>query len=158
GTRYAAYGMDEKSRGERRQRYLLAPGATWELRLTTRRTRYHPPAADRRKPPPPVELTKEQVLEQVLAAVWLRARFGGGGLEGRKGLGSLSASGRDLPAGLDGCQSAADLLRRETLGIAREFDPAEADSPSLADPDLVSPTEWRVPDPDPFQAIERVGR
>jgi CRISPR-associated protein Cmr6 len=157
GSRYVAYGMDEKSRGERRQRYLLAPGAAWELRLTTRRTDYHPPVADPRNPPPPITLTKQQVLEQVLAAVWLLGRFGGVGSKGRKGFGSLAAAGPGLPTALDRCLYAADRLRRDSLGIARDFDPNRAEPGSLADPERQL-LEIAVSDRDVSQVIERVGR
>lgn len=40
GTRYIAYGMDEKSKGQRNQRYQIQPPVSWKLRLITRPTQY----------------------------------------------------------------------------------------------------------------------
>ena len=87
GTRYAAYGMDERNRGERKQRFIAAPGARWNFRVLTRKTKYQPASMNTENPPPAILLTADRVSKQVLAALWLLTRFGG--------IGSQSARGSD---------------------------------------------------------------
>nr|WP_238602735.1 type III-B CRISPR module RAMP protein Cmr6 [Fimbriiglobus ruber] len=161
GTRYVAYGMDESVRiggnRVRKQRYVMAPGASWELRITTRRSSYRPPVTDPKSPPPAIALTADEVREQALAACWLMAQYGGVGSKGRKGFGSLDVTGPDLPPGLDRCRAAAEQFRRDRLKRPGSFSQALAESPSISDPSL-SFFELNLPDRTANDAVERIGR
>jgi CRISPR-associated protein Cmr6 len=156
GVRYLAYGMDEKSKGERRRRWSCEPGSTWVLRLRGRNTRYVARREDLRRREAGVEITAEQVLEQARAALWLLTEFGGIGSKSRKGFGSLQAvavSGH--PLDLQSCMAVAGALRLH-LDLDRLFEAARAESPALSDPDRQSvaiPMPWA----DPVQALDAVG-
>jgi CRISPR-associated protein Cmr6 len=118
GTRYVAYGMDETSKGQRRQRYRLEPPASWELRLVARPATWN----DQKVP-------SGHILEQAKAALWLVCQFGGIGSKGRKGFGSLAADQLEN-YGLETCRKAANELR-EQLGLSNQFAESDAHSPSL---------------------------
>ena len=147
GTRYVAYGMDETSRGERRQRFVAMPGALWDLRVIARKTTYQSQLGS--------ELTAEQVSQQVLAAFSLLTRFGGIGSKGRKGFGSLKASNLDLPD-LAGCCSTGSSLR-EQVGGQRVFSVDRAESPSISDPQLQL-LEILISEPHTQNLIELIGK
>ncbi|MBD3165492.1 hypothetical protein GF324_02750 [bacterium] len=83
GLFYASYGMDEKSRGQRRQRYYLPRGAKWTLRFLAKDT-------DRKWENGTMTLTAAEAMAQAQAALWLLCNYGAVGSKSRHGFGSLS--------------------------------------------------------------------
>lgn len=77
GIAYLSYGMDEKSRGVRKQRRVLevSPQAKWLLSV----------ALNERKS----GLTRQQLAIHAKVAIWALCSFGGIGSRSRKGFGSL---------------------------------------------------------------------
>jgi CRISPR-associated protein Cmr6 len=150
GTRYAAYGMDENVRVDgqrvRKQRFVMDPGATWELRLLARSSSSGP--------------SGDEVLRQAVAALWLLTQYGGVGSKARKGFGSLQAGpeAADLwPTSLEECIAGGAAFRRSCGVPSRpQFEPALADPGGLADPDLqvVQIVVGRL---NPWQLVDRVG-
>jgi CRISPR-associated protein Cmr6 len=158
GLFYAAYGMDERSRGEVKQRHFLDAGATWQPRLTARPARFFADRDDAGKPDRRARgriVPAEKVLEQAEAALWLLTTYGGAGSKARKGFGSLHLAGSGL-GGLDlaGCKERAASLRRD-LGLSGTFDGSRAHSASLEQvlflDDLLTP--WS----DPWKVLDEVG-
>lgn len=78
GLFYLSYGMDDGGKSAKRRCYLPV-GAKWTLHITAR-----PSHADRN-----LNLSADDVLEQVTDALWLLGQFGGVGARSRKGFGSL---------------------------------------------------------------------
>lgn len=158
GARYVAYGMDETSRGQRRQRFRLNPPASWGLRVIARVTNFfvnREDIGDPKKAQNGRPLTAIQVLDQAKAALWLLCTYGGAGSKARKGFGSLAA--RDLD-GLDlgRCRSITREVRQQ-CSIDTAFSPDRADSPSISDPDLHN-IEIPVPAASADDVIERIGK
>ena len=150
GLFYVAYGMDEKSRGEVKQRYYLDVGWNWNLRLVARASS---PPSGASSPGP---IAAEQILNQALGALALLCTHGGVGSKARKGFGSLQVEDGRLPE-----LSLAELIDsaakfRRVLGWDRRFDEACLRSPALA---IAIPMEPAVRTPwvDPWQALDRIG-
>lgn len=159
GLRYLAYGMDEKSRGVRRQRFHLQPGARWKLRVTARATdffRDRDDVNDSKKKDRGRTIHPAEVMKQARAALWMLTRFGGVGSKARKGFGSLQCDDKPI-AGLDAgaCRDEGKALR-EYLDIDRPFDDALAETPSFFDP-RVKTEEIAANDNDPSSVLDRVG-
>jgi CRISPR-associated protein Cmr6 len=158
GIFYAAYGMDEKSKREVRQRHFLEAGATWQVRLTARPTRFYEDRDDAGRPDRRSSgclITAQRVLEQAEAALWLLTTYGGAGSKARKGFGSLRATGDRLGDMTQaGCQERAASLRQH-LGLPLTFDASRAHSLSLEQAlvrdDLVTP--WS----DPWKVLDEIG-
>lgn len=109
GLWYASFGMDDA--GKKRQ--YLPPGCRWNLRVACRG------AGD---------LSAEQVLGQVRAALWLLCHYGGVGAKSGKGFGSLSCT---LDAwSVEGCLNAAKDVRA-ALGADGLFRDQLAASPAI---------------------------
>jgi CRISPR-associated protein Cmr6 len=137
GTRYLAYGMDERNKGQRRRRYHLNPPASWELRLIARPTEFFANREDLGDPDKARNghrLPETQVLDQAKAALWLLCNYGGVGSKARKGFGSLGAGDLD-GFNLDRCRTIGSELRQR-CSIDRDFSLDRAESPSISDPDL----------------------
>ena len=158
GTRYIAYGMDETSREQRKQRFRLDPPASWRLRLIARRARFfinRNDLDDPQKANSGQQLTADQVLGQAKAALWLLCTYGGAGSKTRKGFGSLATTGIDLND-LAACQLVARDLRQRCR-IDAELAVSRIESPSISDPDLQRlemPGQAASPD----DILERIGR
>ena len=84
GLHYLAYGMDEISCSEKKQRYYVEAGAEWLINLSVREKGLKNEFTD---------LTSEDVEKHALLALSLLCRFGGIGSKSRKGFGSLHWSG-----------------------------------------------------------------
>jgi CRISPR-associated protein Cmr6 len=156
GIRYIAHGMDEISRGERRQRFRLDPPASWSLRLIARRTEFfinRNEMGDPQRANKGQRLTANQVLDQAKAALWLLCHFGGVGSKARKGFGSLAA---DQPQDhtLETCKDAANQLRHQ-LGLASGFDDSRAHSPALQQ--ILTPVKVSFSWPDIWTVLDQVG-
>jgi CRISPR-associated protein Cmr6 len=143
GTRYVAYGMDETSKRQRRQRYRLEPPASWKLRLIARPVTWNGK-----------KILGEHTLEQAKAALWLLCQFGGVGSKGRKGFGSLAAKELGI-ADLDACRKVGSKLR-EDLSLNIPFAVDRTESPSISDPDLQY-IEVDAPSTSAEEVIERIG-
>jgi CRISPR-associated protein Cmr6 len=156
GTRYLAYGMDETSREQKRQRFSLNPNppASWNLRLIARPGRY---AMDRHDAANPRQqlLTAATILDQAKAALWLLCTYGGVGSKCRKGFGSLAASGLD-DFNLDRCRSIGCQVR-EQHSVNTRFSPDRAESPGISDPDLRQ-CDITVHTDSSEDVIDRIGR
>ena len=159
GLFYLAYGMDERSRGEVRRRHYLDAGSAWEVRLTVRETLWfanRADAADPQRRASAQHISRDAVLRQAQAALWLLCQYGGVGAKSRKGFGSLRLEAEGLADfDLDACRQAADSLRRQ-LGLGSEFRVALAESSCLDHPDLIT-MEARLPWRDAWQAIDHIG-
>ncbi|RMD63764.1 type III-B CRISPR module RAMP protein Cmr6, partial [Candidatus Parcubacteria bacterium] len=155
GLRYVAYGMDEKSKGHRKQRYRLDPPAFWNLRLIARPTQFPNEADISQSKQQRVSLSAGRVLEQAKAALWLLCNYGGVGSKSRKGFGSLVAEQNDLTS-LEDCQRIARNLRQH-CSMDSTFSTTLAVSPSISDPD-VQCTTISVGPTFPEEVLERIGR
>ena len=143
GLFYAAYGMDETSRGQKRQRHYAEPGASWNVTLTARRGRL--PEGER-----PIAVT--QILQQGEAALWLLCRYGGIGSKARKGFGSFADLEVAGIATIDDCKRRAAAFRR-AVGVA------ERPRRSVSSSSLEEMLEWKVETPwkDWWFAIDQLG-
>ena len=163
GLWYASYGMDETSKGQRKQRHYLEPGARWRLRLVARSTRYfanRKDASDPAKARQGREITAEQALEQAKAALWLLCHFGGIGSKARKGFGSLATNMR-YDFQLDTCRDTAKQLR-QYLSLPNVFVERQAHSPSLEQmiprkEQKPSPVEISFSWPNVWSVLDQVG-
>lgn len=156
GLWYVSYGMDETSRGHRKQRYYLEPGARWRLRLIARPTRFfvnRKDAEDPKKAKDGKDISAHQVLNQAKTALWLLCHFGGVGSKARKGFGSLAAD-QLQDHNLQSCQKAANELRKH-LGLSNQFAEGNAHSPSLQQ--ILNPAEIRFTWHDIWQVLDQVG-
>lgn len=156
GLFYAAYGMDD-SRGEK-QRQFLDAGATWQLYLTARATRFFADrndASKKERRSRGIVIDAEVVLQQAEAALWLLTAHGAAGSKSRKGFGSLQARADRLQGmTLAVCKERAAVLRQH-LALPADFAPARAESSNL-DQALVMddvPTPWA----DPWKVLDEVG-
>lgn len=136
---YLSYGMDEVSKGQRRQRFLLGPGAHWQIRLTARDGLYE-------KSPIPADT----LLRQTRAALDLFLAFGGFGSRARKGFGSLSG-GTGKP---DLVALSAEAARfRNACGVtARPARPVQ--TPAIEE---ILMAEVNTPWSDPYFALHCLG-
>ncbi|MBA2226669.1 type III-B CRISPR module RAMP protein Cmr6 [Thermogemmata fonticola] len=156
GLWYASYGMDETSKGQRKQRHYLEPGARWRLRLVARPTRYfanRQDASDPAKARQGRQITAEQALEQAKAALWLLCHFGGVGSKARKGFGSLAADSLTNYT-RENCQRSAEQLR-QGLGLPNTFQAARAESPSWQQ--VLGPVEVAFSWPNIWSVLDQVG-
>ena len=143
GLFYAAYGMDEKAKGQVHRRHYAEPGARWTVTLKARKERL--PDGDRR-------IEAAEILGQGEAALWLLCRYGGVGSKARKGFGSFADVEVAGVTAVDDCKRRAAAFRR-TAGIA-ERSGAAAISSSLEDMlDLEVETLWK----DWWFAIDQLG-
>jgi CRISPR-associated protein Cmr6 len=158
GLFYAAYGMDEKSRGETKQRHFLDAAATWNVQVTTCPARFFTDRQDAAKAERRQRgkfLSAAQVLEQAEAALWLLATYGAAGSKARKGFGSLQIAGDALHAlKLQDCKERATGLRRH-LGLSTTFDPASAESSSIEQALFLN--DLSTPWDDPWKVLDEVG-
>jgi CRISPR-associated protein Cmr6 len=146
GLFYAAYGMDENSRGQRRSRFHLEPGASWRLRFTAHGLR----AGSRTIQP-------ERLLDQAHAALWLLCTFGAVGSKARKGFGSLQATAAGWEAhNLDAWRQQAHAFRRDH-NLPTAFDPARVQSATLERAERLSGELIRTPWSDPWYVLDQLG-
>jgi CRISPR-associated protein Cmr6 len=151
GMFYFSYGMHEKSRGVEKKRHYLGRGSAWRVRLTARDA----------KSGQKIALTRQEVMDQAVCAVWLLCHLGGIGSKGRKGFGCLSlGEAKDAAPNIQQIRHrAADL--RAKLGMGRGFEKERSMPGSL---DLIlgargktGPLELALGTADEWQAIERLG-
>lgn len=144
GLWYASYGMDEGGRDNRRQRHVMEPPASWQVRLIARRSRFESSGP---------EFAAPQVLEQAQAALWLLCHFGGVGSKAGKGFGSLSTT--ELAEwSLDKVkQHAADL--RRAMGLNNAFPESAAASASLEQ--MLGPVEATFAWPSIWSVMDQIG-
>ncbi len=90
GLHYLAYGMDEKSGGQIRQRFYVEPNARWELFASVRGNRRERTI---RVGSRACVITAQDIENQLLAALSLLCRLGGVGSKSRNGFGSLQWGG-----------------------------------------------------------------
>ena len=131
GLFYAAYGMDETSRGQKRRRYYVEPGANWTVTLTARRGRL--PEGGR-------SVAAAEIVRQGEAALWLLCHYGGVGSKARKGFGSFADLEIAGIATVDDCKRHAAAFRR-AIGIA------ERPRRSVSSSSLEEMLEWKVETP-----------
>jgi CRISPR-associated protein Cmr6 len=148
GLSYFSYGMDEISRGDRRQRWYLPEGAAWTISLMAR----------------PAHLDGDivpagAVLQQAESALWLLTHLGGLGSKGRKGFGCIAMDDGALP--IDQVRTRLAEIRdraremRELLGLRQPFE-ARAAFPGSLDA-LVSCIELPLPGNTAWYAIDQLG-
>ena len=166
GLFYAAYGMDEFSRGEQRHRYYVDAGSQWRIRLIASAAEFSLKRGglhERVRSARATLIPAQQILDQALAALWLLCAYGGAGSKSRKGFGSLQLSdisGQESPAltavaGLDQCRCLAAKFREE-WGLPREF--RLPDSPALGPPNgIPSPASIAVPWQDAWKIMDEIG-
>ncbi|MCR4413890.1 MAG: type III-B CRISPR module RAMP protein Cmr6, partial [Thermoguttaceae bacterium] len=145
GFLYLSYGMDEMPAGkpgERKQRFMIPPGAKWHIQLAARDGYYRAPGSNPKAAP--VRLPAPLILRQAQAALWLLSHYGGVGSKGRNGFGSLAQIGEsdDEHKRAEFERVAADF--RQKCG-AKESQQAHAEIASLKDvlPILSIPTPWK---------------
>ncbi len=156
GLWYSSFGMDETSRGQRKQRFFLGPPASWHLRFVSRATRFFPnrkDAADPKKAVLGKSITAEQALGQATAALWLLCCFGAIGSKGRKGFGSLAMKALDGWK-LENCGETAGELRA-ALQLPNTFDERRAQSPSLQQ--MLGPVEVDFGWPSVWSVLDQAG-
>lgn len=90
GLHYLAYGMDERSGGQNRQRFYVEPNARWHLFAAVKGNRREWTIHVSGKA---CVITAQDVENQLLAALSLLCRLGGVGSKSRNGFGSLQWDG-----------------------------------------------------------------
>lgn len=141
GLFYASYGMDERKRGERAQRYYVAPGAVWNVILNTCKGTLGDSSIE-----------ASEILRQGEAALWLLCHYGGAGSKARKGFGSFADIPIDGIRSIDDCKRVGNELRKK-LGLSS---PAESKACSSLDHmlDILEiPTPWI----NPWFALDQLG-
>lgn len=144
GLFYAAYGMDETSRGQKRRRYYVEPGARWTVTLTARRGRL--PEGER-------PVAGAEILRQGEAALWLLCHYGGIGSKARKGFGSFADIEVADIAAIDDCKRRAAAFRC-AVGVAERL-PGPVGSSSLEE--MLPPLEVETPWKDRWFAMDQLG-
>lgn len=143
GLFYAAYGMDEKIRSHKRQRFYAEPGASWTMTLNARQA--HLPEGGQ-------SVGAADVLRQGEAALWLLCYYGGVGSKGRKGFGSFADIEVQGIEAVEDCRKQSADLRRAVGFATRPQGPAA--TCSLEDMLTVEfATPWR----DHWRAIDQLG-
>jgi CRISPR-associated protein Cmr6 len=131
GLWYHTFGMDDtksvSGAKERQQRWFVAPGARWHLRLIARRASF--PADG--KAGKCQRLEANAVLDQALAALWLFCRLGAAGSKARKGFGSFVNPPELSDLDEARCRQLAADFRRSCAVGQGAFDPGLTDSPAL---------------------------
>ena len=143
GLGYAAYGMDERKKGNREQRWYADPGARWTLTLRARQSRHMDGAG-------PIEAA--DILLQGQAALWLLCHYGGIGSKARNGFGSFADVEIKGVETTDDCKGIGAGFR-EAAGLSGRIElPARSSS---LDDILVLPidTPWR----DPWFVLDQLG-
>lgn len=157
GLKYLAYGMDERSRGQRKQRWVADAGAEWELEVRFAESHFFASTkkngSDTRIG---VLISEELVRQQFHAALWLLTRYGGVGSKGRKGFGSLSVN-ESLSIETISQLNALAAGLREQLGLGISFSATLAESPALFHPGSII-KEFEVSARSGAEAIEAAGR
>jgi CRISPR-associated protein Cmr6 len=146
GLWYLSFGMDDKGRDERRQRYYIPPGAKWTVRLTARASSY---PTDEKKSKAK-NLDAEMVLEQAKAALWLLCHFGALGSKGRKGFGSFAELGGMT---MEDCLRSAAKFRR-ACGVPEQAE-RDAESPVLGT--MLLPLEVSTPWKNAWFVLDQLG-
>jgi CRISPR-associated protein Cmr6 len=127
---YLAYGMQTRN--------CKPAGSAWTLAITARRAEFRvTPKSDK----PDAKISRDHVLEQASAALWLLTSYGGFGAKGRKGFGSLADINVQGLASIEDCKKLAAGLRNE---LPRARGEADRRAPSLE--------RMRVPEPIPLRA------
>jgi len=143
GLFYAAYGMDEKIRGHKRQRFYAEPGASWTITLNAREA--HLPEGGQ-------SVGAAEVLRQGEAALWLLCYYGGVGSKGRKGFGSFADIEVQGIEAVEDCRRQSADLRRAVGFATRPQDPVGTSSlEDMLTVEVVTP--WR----DHWLAIDQLG-
>ncbi len=131
GLFYTSYGMDEKKRGERAQRYYVAPGAAWNVVLSAHKGS----TLDHKT------IEASEILRQGEAALWLLCHYGGVGSKARKGFGSFA----DIPINgildIEDCKRIGQELRQK-LGLSSQPGSEECSSLDNMLGVLEIPTPW----------------
>ena len=113
GIRYAAYGMDERKRGKRYQRWYVEPGARWTLTFSARRG-FIPENG------PFIEAA--DILRQGQLALWMLCRYGGVGSKARNGFGSFADVEIDAVGSIRDCKDAGERLHKSVGLTGRRID------------------------------------
>ena len=157
GLKYLAYGMDETSRGERKQRWVANPDGERQLEVRFTDSLYH--ASSKRKPEDQkqgLSIPAEAIKNQFVSALWLLGQYGGVGSKSRKGFGSLRVHEKlpfeSLQAVLARAQSIRDLLKSGT-----KFEETLAESPAISHPGTIT-KEFTVSAANATHAIELAGK
>jgi CRISPR-associated protein Cmr6 len=104
GLGYLAYGMREAHR-------LTKPAhSKWRLAISGRAAEFRRNLGSEK---PDARISRDSVLRQACAALWLLTHYGGVGAKGRKGFGSLVDVSIDGISALDDCKRLAAALRAE---------------------------------------------
>lgn len=154
GLWYVSFGMDEMSKGQRKQRHYLEPGSRWRLRLIARPTQFFIARKDAKegttqgKP-----ITAEQTLNQATDALWLLGYFGGVGSKAGKGFGSLTIAGLG-DWNPDAVRSRAAELRG-ALMLNNTF--SESGSSSASFQQILGPVEVAFSWPSVWSVLDQVG-
>lgn len=152
GLFYASYGMDEKIKGELRQRWYAQPGTRWTVRLIARGSSYE--ERDRAgnilcsRP-----LSAESVLNQAKAALWLLCHMGGVGSKARKGFGSFKDPAELKDVNLDWCKAQAAAFRHECAVAQHATDTPKSPALETALPIMEVSTPWK----DCWFALDQLG-
>ena len=168
GLFYAAYGMDEMSRGEPNRRFVLEVGSSWSVRLIANEAAFCANRSDIKESSNRrsiARLTAQQVLEQASAALWLLCNYGGVGSKSRKGFGSLQIATieRDDNASLDSLRELDDCRKsarelRESLGLDCSLQERAIESSALGTAaDIPGPIAVEVSWDDPWKIMDEIG-
>lgn len=90
GLHYLAYGMDEKSGGQFRQRFYVEPNAQWQLFVSLKENRREWKINIGKRE---CVISAQDVKNQLLVALSMLCQFGGVGSKSRNGFGSLQWKG-----------------------------------------------------------------
>ncbi len=131
GLTYLGYGL----LNDGPQRTYLEPGAQWQVQIQAKDTRCRHRGRW-------IDISAEQVQEQVQAAIWLLCQYGGLGQRKRKAFGSLQP--QNWPDwNLDRVKSLAQAMRKHCQ-LEQEFSEELALSPSLEQAfELEIATPWK---------------
>jgi CRISPR-associated protein Cmr6 len=108
---YLAYGMQS--------RYSKPAGSAWSLSIAARGSEFR---VNPKSLQPDGTITRDRVLEQTRAALWLLTRYGGVGAKGRKGFGSLADVDIEGITTIADCKMLAETLRDELRLNSRRAD------------------------------------
>ena len=140
GLYYVSYGMDEKNRGQRQQRWFRESGESWKLVLAAR-------AGFWKKE----RIPAQRMMEQAEAALWLLTRYGAVGSKSRKGFGAFADIRLQSVGSLEDCVATGSRLR-EICGLR-----SGQSTGTSALEQKIEPIEVKTPWEDPWFALDRVG-
>lgn len=169
GFLYISYGMDEMPPGkpeQRKQRWIVLPGARWRITFIARSGVYSSPEElkkENAKERKGINLPLDILLPQAKAALWLLTRYGGVGAKSRKGFGCFA----DVDVG--DCHTLKDVERiaqqLRTACYVSEHNASQgigALVPFLSDPDNNKVKEWTFDNVDLAEhhwlVLDHVGR